>query len=465
MKPKSVLPLPSYTLRKWLKARRCWAYYFSPPSWALKPEPDDDRGECPVGAEALGSDYDAAVQRVEKVLLPLFHSWRTKGLTDIVPAGGSAVGTLDWLFQQYRDSDKFKKLSRGQRALHEAGFAMVGQYVMTNGARLGTQPLSAIDTGVADRLYEKLLPLRDQKGEPVPLTDQDGAGVRDKHGQPVFVERRTSINHAMKSCRRAWNVAFRLNRKIVPESNPFAKMGLVSSHGAVTEASYPELTAALACADARGLKSLAAALLVTWEWLQREEHIFTAFKLDHYRPKERPDEVKIVHPKTGAEVWVPLFDRAKGGAPVALFPELMARMDALKHHRIGNGLFFVRDWCDANARAPLPWATETGRIDLVRKKIKAVIRAAGVREELSFTSFRHGGFTELGDAELTDAQIRALSRQKSSKIVGGYVKRTQVQIIAGTHKRRAGRRSAEAPPADPQLSFDALLAKAKGDGR
>ena len=34
-----------------------------------------------------------------------------------------------------------------------------------------------------------------------------------------------------------------------------------------------------------------------------------------------------------------------------------------------------------------------------------MIRAAGVRDELSFTSFRHGGFTEGGDAELTDREM------------------------------------------------------------
>ena len=33
------------------------------------------------------------------------------------------------------------------------------------------------------------------------------------------------------------------------------------------------------------------------------------------------------------------------------------------------------------------------------------IRAAGLREELSFGSFRHGGFTEGADSDLTDAAI------------------------------------------------------------
>jgi hypothetical protein len=47
---------------------------------------------------------------------------------------------------------------------------------------------------------------------------------------------------------------------------------------------------------------------------------------------------------------------------------------------------------------------------LVRHKVKDIIRAADLRDiraadlrdELTFTSFRHGGFTEAADADLTD---------------------------------------------------------------
>ena len=217
----------------------------------------------------------------------------------------------------------------------------------------------------------------------------------------------------------------------MPALNPFAKMGLVESAGTVPEADYGELLEAVAAADALGVASLGTALMVTFEWLQRQTHIFTAFELEHYRPKDRPNEVLIVHPKNGEAVWIPLFDK---GAP--LFPELMARMDAMKRDRVG-GLFFVRDWADPIAKIPLPWATAAGGLDFVKKKAKAVIRKAGLRDELSFTSFRHGGITELGNADLTDTQIRALSRQKSSKVLPRYIKRTRRQIVAGTAKRRA----------------------------
>ena len=73
------------------------------------------------------------------------------------------------------------------------------------------------------------------------------------------------------------------------------------------------------------------------------------------------------------------------------------------------------------------------------RKVKEIIRAAGLRDELTFTSFRHGGFTEAGDAELTDREIRAQGRHKSPKVLPRYVKRTMRQVEAGAKKRRAVR--------------------------
>jgi hypothetical protein len=203
---------------------------------------------------------------------------------------------------------------------------------------------------VVDPLYQKLLPKRDADGAPVPLLDPNGSVARDSEGAPLFVERRTTVNHAMKSCRRAWNVTMRLHRSTVPAANPFARMGLVASTGTVTAATYDDLRAAVVQADAMGFPSLGTALMLTWEWLQREEHIFTAFMLPHYRPKDHPNEAYVVHPKNGEGVWIPLFDKQGN----ALFPELTDRMDMAKKNRVGAGPFFVRDWVGHKGRHAAP---------------------------------------------------------------------------------------------------------------
>jgi hypothetical protein len=68
-----------------------------------------------------------------------------------------------------------------------------------------------------------------------------------------------------------------------------------------------------------------------------------------------------------------------------------------------------------------------------------VFRAVGLRDYFRSRRSRHGGFTETGDAELTDREIMAQGRKATVKTLPKYVKRTTKQIITGTKKRRAAR--------------------------
>jgi hypothetical protein len=405
--PRSARPLPRYVLRKPL--RDAWGYFFNVPTWARK-------AGCPVKNEPLGRDYDAAVRRAETVLLPAFDSWLSGGASDELPKI-AAVGTLDWVFAEYRSDRRFTKLDPKTKRLHESGMRLVGDQVLKDGRRLGSVRLTAIDTAVADALYERLLTIK----------------VRDADGNEIERERRTRVNHAMKSCRRAWKIAFRRNPNKVPPLNPFSQMGLESSERETPTATFADLQAFRGKAVEMGLPSLATAALIAWEFLQREEAVFSDFDVTHYRPKEHPNAVRVLHPKTNEGLWVPLFD----DAGVSLYPELMAELDAIKRERIG-GLMLCRDWGD---RRPWPTWPRPGEPDLTHmsRKVKEVIRAVGLRDELTFTSFRHGGFTEAGDADLTDAQIRAQSRHTSAKVLPKYVKRTMRQVAAGAKKRRAVR--------------------------
>jgi hypothetical protein len=288
---------------------------------------------------------------------------------------------------------------------------------LKDGRRFGQVRLSSITTAVTDGLYEKLLTVTE--------TDADGNAV----GR----ERRTTINHAMKSCRRAWNVAARRNPGKLPIVNPFAAMGLASYNRETPTATIAELQAFRAKAVELGYSSLATAALIGWEWLQREAAIFGDFEVGHYRPKDRPDAVRIKHPKTGEETWFPLFDPDDGSV---LYPELMAELDALKRGRIG-GLMIRRDWGDQRS-----WPTQKGDLGQMSRTVKKINRAAGLRDELSFTSFRHGGFTEAGDSEMTDREITAQGGHTTGKVLPKYVKRTLRQVASGAKKRRASRTKA-----------------------
>ncbi len=309
-------------LRKPVKSG--WGYFFNVPVWARK-------AGCPIGNEPLGIDYAKAVERAEAVLLPAFDSWRSGGKSDAAPDAAAAFGTLDWVFAEYRSDRRFTKLDARTKRNHEVGFRMVGGHVLKDGRKLGSVRATAIDTAVVDALYEKLLVVK--------ATDADGKSIER--------ERRTTVNHAMKSCRRAWNIAARRNPGKVPAVNPFASMGLLSSDRETPTATLTELQAFRAKAIELGLSSLATAALIGWEWLQREIDIFATFEVSHYRPKERPNAVRVIHEKTNEENWIPLLDD-ETGAP--LYPELVAELDAIKQTRIA-GLMLCRDW---GRHAPWP---------------------------------------------------------------------------------------------------------------
>jgi hypothetical protein len=394
--------LPRYVERRWRKSG--WNYHFHIPTWAK-------RAGCPMHTEALGFDLNAAIQRAETVLLPAFDAWRSGDMKTATVPAAAALGTLDWVFAEYRADRRYTKLDPKSRRNHENGFKLVGGYKLKDNTLLGDRRVDLINTSVTDALYEALLPLKDDAGN-------------------VIGERRTTVNHAMKSCRRAWNICARRNPGKLPLINPFAQMGLRSSERETPTATFAELQAFRARAKEMGLHSLATGALIAWEWLQREVDIFATFDVNHYRPKERPNMVRVVHEKTKEENWVPLF---KDG--VTLYPELMAELDEIKRERIG-GLMLCRDW---GKRGPWPPKPAEPDFTHLSRMVKKVIRAAGLREELSFTSFRHGGFTETGDAELTDREIMAQGRHKSVKVLPKYVKRTTDQVAIGALKRRAAR--------------------------
>jgi hypothetical protein len=404
-RPRSALRLPRYVERKPLEAG--WGYFWHLPTWAKK-------AGCPIHNEPLGLDYNAAVKRAEMILLPAFDAWRLGDDRAATAPAIAAVGTLDWMFAEFRADRRYSKLDPKTKRNHETGFKMVGGYTLKDGSRLGARRLVLMDTSVTDALYEALLPLKDDDGN-------------------VIGERRTTVNHAMKSCRRAWNICARRNPGKLPLVNPFAQMGLRSSDRDTPNATYDDLQAFRAKAKEMGLHSLATAALIAWEWLQREKDVFATFDVSHYRPKEHPNLVRVVDKKTKQAGWVPLFD--DDGS--ALYPELMAELDAIKRKRIG-GLMLCRDW---GACGPWPTWPQADMPDFTHmsRKVKEVIRAAGLRDELSFASFRHGGFTETGDAELTDREIMAQGRKATIKTLPRYVKRTTKQIVSGTKKRRAAR--------------------------
>ncbi len=86
---------------------------------------------------------------------------------------------------------------------------------------------------------------------------------------------------------------------------------------------------------------------------------------------------------------------------------------------------------------PYAYSTLQKTVQRMRKKLK-------LSASFSFDACRHGGMTELEEAELTEGQGRALSAHRTRESYAGYAKRTKGRMLSATKKRFAHRLANEA---------------------
>ena len=75
----------------------------------------------------------------------------------------------------------------------------------------------------------------------------------------------------------------------------------------------------------------------------------------------------------------------------------------------------------------------------IQKIVQRMRDKIGLPSTFTLDACRHGGMTELEDAELTDGQGRALSAHKTKQAYAGYAKRTMERALPATRKRHAHR--------------------------
>ena len=107
------------------------------------------------------------------------------------------------------------------------------------------------------------------------------------------------------------------------------------------------------------------------------------------------------------------------------------RLDASDRH---GTLIITRDEPDRFKGVRLPWKKRH-----FLRTVAKIRKAAGIDPEIKFMGLRHGGNTEGGDADLTDAQLRALSGHKTANMTQLYTKRTVQQRREAARKRRDSR--------------------------
>lgn len=378
------------------------AYYWNPPVADL------EKGFT-LHREALGGDYASAAQRAAELNKHL-HAWRqgreaAKDL-DLQPS----FGTLDWLVERYYRSRAFEKISDRVRPSYRRELSLVTDHPLKNGNRTGTLMLGQISARFVDKLYGKLL-------------------VGSKKARRV-----RQANICISRTARAWSAVQRLYPKVVPAANPFAGLERETGKTDVVPATREEAYALSAAIAAAGHPHLALVPLICFEWLQRPENVLDGYiTWADWRSPRWPSHVQVFHHKTGARVWQPLEDETG-----LLFPELEAALAALP--RLGVPIVLTTGrFNEETSRGrkgakgePRPYSHS-----YAKRIVREARRAAGLPEHVTMTACRHGGMTELGDAELTEQGVMALSGHRTPEASRLYVKRTEAQRLAAARKRRA----------------------------
>lgn len=377
-------------------------YYWELPHWA-RPKKDPETGKlvpvvrhgqpCPVVPTALGTDLAQAIAKGNN-LNEAFRDWRKGTMGRVL-----VKGTVAWLFAWYREQPRFRKNKpKTKKDYHRLMDAICAFEPKKGAPELGKRAANKVDATVADRMYEKW----------------QERGIRE-------------ASYAMQVCRLVWAWAVRHQRTTGVTENPFLGMGLkstaVKGNRATTRAEYDLYRAT---ARAMGYQSMATAAALCFECCQR---VSDAFGYEALQPEDQSggperhilwsgyvpgEHITLIQSKTGNPVLLPLTVEVAGEGGgverVSLYPELEEELAAWRAIApTTDGRIIVEE------RSGQPYKER--RMSTVHR---AICDEAGLPKDMTFTGFRHGGITEIGDAGIDDT--RAVSGHKTLEVTRIYNK-------------------------------------------
>jgi hypothetical protein len=338
-----------------------------------------------------------------------FDEWK-RGRSDEPVEGHLRFGTVDWLFREYKQTKAYlQKVSQRSRRDYERTMLLVTDLITKQGDHVGDRKVKAITPVSADKIYERII--------------VGPRGARPRQGEKV-----------VGLCARAWSVVHRLYPEVFNQEIPNPWRGVTKNRRtkAVKPAANREQVYTFAKSALRtGYPEAAAAAVICFEWLQRPENVLAGYiRWTDYRGPDAPTAIRIFHHKTGAVVLHPLQD-ADG---TLFYGDAEGVLAKVPRRGIPMILHETRDKTELGQPKPTKLYSESGMAKLVRR----LRNEAGLPTTFTLDACRHGGMTELEEAELTDGQGRALSAHKS-RAYEGYAKRTMERALAATRKRHAHR--------------------------
>lgn len=398
-------PLPRFVIAKQLAGGQTGFYFHLPVHYR--------KLGCSLPNQPLGANYNEACGEDGEggraaALNALFDEWNTarKG-GQVATPGVGAYGTVDWLFREYKASKAYlEKVSPRSRPDYERTMLLITNIVTRKGDRIGRRQVRAITPRSADKIYD--------------IICNGPRGPRPRQGEK-----------AVALCRRAWRVVHRLHPTQFDRNVPNPWDGTTKQRrtkATKTAVSREQVYAfAWGCIE-HGQPEVAAAAVICFEWLQRPENVLSGYlRWTDYRSKDWPSAIKIEHHKTGAVVWHPLEEVTPSGV-VRFYEDAEAVLSKLPRRGIPMILREGRE----GVTKPYSFGGMQKIVQIMRAKL-------GLPPSFTLDACRHGGMTELEEAELTDGQGRALSAHKSQQAYEGYAKRTMERALSATRKRHAHR--------------------------
>lgn len=176
---------------------------------------------------------------------------------------------------------------------------------------------------------------------------------------------------------------------------------------------------------------------LTWRWVFSFHSPRAAFssiifsvagyiKWSGYRDKK--PVIRIEHHNTGAIVDHPLEEVLPDGSAVKFYEEAEEILAKLPR----RGIPMILREVEKGKAKPFAFSTMQHKVQRLRVDL-------GLPDYFTFDACRHGGMTELEEAELTEGQGRALSAHRTSQAYSGYAKRTERRMLSATRKRHAHR--------------------------
>ena len=179
------------------------------------------------------------------------------------------------------------------------------------------------------------------------------------------------------------------------------------------------------CLD-HGEIECAACAVICFEWLQRPENVVAGhIKWTGYRIGPKPT-IRIEHHKTGAVIDHPLEEVLPDGTVVRFYEDAERILAKLSR----RGIPMILREVEEGVSKPYSFSGMQKIVQRMRKEV-------GLPSIFTLDACRHGGMTELEEAELTEGQGRALSAHRTRESYAGYAKRTEARMLSATRKRHA----------------------------